>query len=732
MNSAILDLVKIRNRWLFYVSLLLLSFCGIQSSQAIEKVTFVQGLTSGLKSPVSVASNDEGDVYVLDHQLAKVFVFNSEGALKFTFGSKGTQLGLLKNPHDIALAPNGNVIVADTGNSRLQVFDSQGHVLYQLGQAGSLPGQFKEPTNVAVNLSGNIFVTDAVKRTITKFSPKGVYLNQEQLDSKPYDLVFDSQQALYILMPEISKVMKYQDGNLISKQQVLFRASVTPAVLNSVAMSVDANGDVYLLENKFFSIQKLEAKTKNSLLSFGSKGKGRGQFESPSGINVNKSARIYVADTKNHRVQVLDVIGSTKTALKAVQSKNQVIDFDSAIPAEKTIVDLSMTKNKDLYILSDYYGHIMRRKNTAKRFKYVSQEKGHLNFPQAMYIKDEGSLLVSDTGNNRIHFINSDGTFQYQFGKRGSKSSQFNSLHGIAVNQKGYIYAADTKNKRIQIFSADGIYLKEFGLEDSEGNINSAISDFAPQTLKFNSKGRLYVLDNKNKTITIFTEEGKLINSINQKTTAKAKLINPVDMSIDENDYIYVADRGDHSVKIYNPKGNYYFSFGSSGRGPSYFPKISAVDAFDGKIYVADYKVDKVKVFAFNSKQNSAMENKPAKVVKNKKSIKKLVKKLSSISIIKKVNALFDKVKFTYKAKIVKEKLIVTATTSPIKEQELLKAKEGYEIARKKFVRLTAEMIMNKTQYSKEYVDSAINVESDQLFNDGVFEIVVSIPKDHI
>lgn len=54
------------------------------------------------------------------------------------------------------------------------------------------------------------------------------------------------------------------------------------------------------------------------LLSWGSLGKGDGQFNKPYGIRVDSSGNVYVADSQNSRIQKLDINGVliTKWGLK--------------------------------------------------------------------------------------------------------------------------------------------------------------------------------------------------------------------------------------------------------------------------------------------------------------------------------------------------------------------------------------------------------------------------------
>ena len=77
------------------------------------------------------------------------------------------------------------------------------------------------------------------------------------------------------------------------------------------------------------------------------------------------------------------------------------------------------------------------------------------------------------------------------------------------------------------------------------------------------------------------------------------KFINPIDIAMDEKNYLYVADRGRHAVIILDQDGKKVLSFGSNGKGPSYFPRLTSIDSSSGKIYVSDYFINEIKVFNF-------------------------------------------------------------------------------------------------------------------------------------
>ena len=67
-------------------------------------------------------------------------------------------------------------------------------------------------------------------------------------------------------------------------------------------------------------------------------------------------------------------------------------------------------------------------------------------------------------------------------------------------------------------------------------------------------------------------------------------LSQPVGIVTDEEMRVYVADRKDHSVKVFDDQGSYLYPIGSQGRGPNEFQEIRGVTLLpDGSLLVSDY-----------------------------------------------------------------------------------------------------------------------------------------------
>jgi DNA-binding beta-propeller fold protein YncE len=581
-----------------FVTLFILAFCLNRIGYAFQEVKYVRELKTELKEPIDTAVSQTGDVYVLDKKLCKVFVFDPDGKIKLSFGKEGTQLGQLDKPQSLALSLKEEIIISDTGNSRVQVYKPNGHFAYEIGNLGTGLGEFKSPNSVAIDQSGNIYVADIAYRRISKFSPNGCFLKVWSVKQEPTDILFDVEQNMYVLFAEDGKIVKYPSHSGKIKE-ITLNDETHNYISNTVSLAVDMRGDIYLMELGNHSIVKID-QDKNVLLKFGSKGAGKGQFDKPTGITADSQGNIYIADSRNKRVQVLNISGSRKAHLESVGYMPPVIDYEKAIYSGDTVVDLNYVPDQGLYVLRDYNAQILLKGESNKRIGNSDENGVELKNPMALYASKNGRILVADTGNHRLSFLNHDGTHLYHFGRKGNNSSEFNTLQGVVADKRGYIYVSDTNNNRIQVFNSDGIYLNSFGKKSEQVDEKGVEPGtfLKPKDLVFNSKEQLYVLDYNNKRIQVFEKNGTYLKEIGGMHD-EIQFVEPIDIDIDEKDYLYVADRGSHSVKIFDPQGKFVIQFGSSGKGPSYFPQLSAIASSNYKIYVSDYLLDSIKVFSF-------------------------------------------------------------------------------------------------------------------------------------
>ena len=135
------------------------------------------GASSGLtllKRPTGIAYNSRKKLlYVVDTIQNKVFAFNENGALAFSFGQRGEGAGSFNFPAHIFWSPSGVLYVTDTLNFRIELFDESGVFLSSFGKHGDSPGELAMPKGLAADKDGSVYVADTLFDNIQLFDRNG-------------------------------------------------------------------------------------------------------------------------------------------------------------------------------------------------------------------------------------------------------------------------------------------------------------------------------------------------------------------------------------------------------------------------------------------------------------------------------------------------------------------------------------------------------------------------------
>lgn len=148
---------------------------------------------------------------------------------------------------------------------------------------------------------------------------------------------------------------------------------------------------------------------------------------------------------------------------------------------------------------------------------------------------------------------------------------------GIAVSSSSEIFVAEHCSHSVQVVNSDLTYCRH-------------ITGFGGNDVAFDSMGNVLVADSVKGCI------NKLSPS-NELQVSFANLGTPFSMAVDSND-VFVAEKRNHRVSVFDPNGHYLTCFGSKGSGPGQFnlPSGIAVDK-EGKLYVSDTGNNRVVVF---------------------------------------------------------------------------------------------------------------------------------------
>jgi sugar lactone lactonase YvrE len=232
------------------------------------------------------------------------------------WGTFGSGEGQFSSPLAIATDASGDVYVADTSNDRVEKFDSDGDFLGQWGSRGEGPGQFIDPTGIATDAAGNVYVVDSQTNRVEKFDGSGTFLTQwgspgsgEGQFSYPTRIATDASGEVYVVDSRNDRVEKFDsDGDFLGQWGSL--GDGHGQFNYPVAIATDAAGNVYVSDYSP-RVQEFDSNG-NFLTQWGSSGTGEGQFSYPNGIATDAAGNVYVADLSS-RVEEFDSNGNFLT-----------------------------------------------------------------------------------------------------------------------------------------------------------------------------------------------------------------------------------------------------------------------------------------------------------------------------------------------------------------------------------------------------------------------------------
>ena len=132
--------------------------------------------------PTFVEVDLDGNVYVTSTLKSRVDVFNAEGNYVKHFGDRGTNFGMFDKPKGVAIDSFGNVYVVDSGWSNVQIFNQKGEVLLYFGARGIYPGLLKNPTGIAIDRQNRIYVADFLNYRVSTYELVNTTAEDSYLD----------------------------------------------------------------------------------------------------------------------------------------------------------------------------------------------------------------------------------------------------------------------------------------------------------------------------------------------------------------------------------------------------------------------------------------------------------------------------------------------------------------------------------------------------------------------
>ena len=182
-----------------------------------------------------------------------------------------------------------------------------------------------------------------------------------------------------------------------------------------------------------------------------------------------ESVSLFVADSKNHRVQVLRADG--EDSVRSIVGDGQFaldIPHDVAISSDGLIYVADWGKSR-VVVFDQQNG------NAIRSFGGPGTGHGQFSLPTGITFGTDDTLYVSDTGNNRVQQLTTDGDFVRSFGAEVEKpmegsgewvvldetapndrNPQLEAPRHCALSTDNKLFVCDTGNHQIVVFDTHG------------------------------------------------------------------------------------------------------------------------------------------------------------------------------------------------------------------------------------------------------------------------------------
>jgi len=231
------------------------------------------------------------------------------GWLERLTGTKGLEEKLeLRKPYGITTDKRGRIYAADTALKIVFVIDPKARVVER--REGSSRAALAMPVGVAVDSEDRLFVSDAALHSVFCFSPSGElisYFGTAAL-GRPGGIAIDQRRnRLYVVDAKESRIAVFDTGTL---KLVGYFGGPGPlgkrekgTFLTPTNAAVDRQGNIYVADTGNYRVQVLDP-TGKFLRVFGTQGDSPGEFIRPKGIAVDSEGHIYVADAEFNNFQI--------------------------------------------------------------------------------------------------------------------------------------------------------------------------------------------------------------------------------------------------------------------------------------------------------------------------------------------------------------------------------------------------------------------------------------------
>lgn len=285
-------------------------------------------------------------------------------------------------------------------------------------------------------------------------------------------------------------------------------------------------------------------------------------FNNPTGIAVDSSGNVYVADFNNNIIRKI-TSGGVVTTLAGSAGVTGYADGTGPAASFNQPWGVAVDSSGNVYV-TDSGNQLIREISPGGMVTTFAQV---YNLPFGIAVDSSGNVYVSESNGDAINKITPGGvvsTLAGQIGVAGSANgtgtaASFSSPAGVAVDSSGNVYVADSGNNLIRKISPGGVVttLAGSGAWGSANGTGTAASFGGPGGVVVDSCGNVYVADTGNQLIRKISPGGVVttlagsagVPGSTNGTGTTASFYEPIGIAVDSSETIYVADTYNNLIR---------------------------------------------------------------------------------------------------------------------------------------------------------------------------------------
>ncbi|MGJ5814864.1 DUF3472 domain-containing protein [Paludibaculum fermentans] len=309
-----------------------------------------------ISSPSGVAVDNGGRILIVDKTNQRIRTVS--GGIIGTIAGAAFREGVpavfagLNQPGAVAKDAQGNVYIADSGNHSVRKVATDGSITTLAGTGVSgysgdggraTNARLNQPAGVAVDSSSAVFIADSLNHRIRKVAADGTITtfagtgccyggdNRPAAEAQlnyPRGLFIDPSGSLFIADTGNNRIRKVDPNGIITTVAGDGHGGAggdgglaTSAELRAPqAIAADSRGNLYIADTDNSLIRMVDGNGTISLFAgsiSGNSGDGgaatRAELGSPAGVAVDAMGNVYIADTRNGRIRMVNTSGAINT-----------------------------------------------------------------------------------------------------------------------------------------------------------------------------------------------------------------------------------------------------------------------------------------------------------------------------------------------------------------------------------------------------------------------------------